>query len=398
MAFVSPLRPPSERAAKLAAEKLESAAKAEAVRQAAEEKKMQIAISRGRTPTRTPQKRDRSESTASRSVSRSPRTPGPPPKDILESFMQFTPTTLVLYIWGDGFTKWQEENKTETSSSIKAREAAINARQPEPKPDYHYPTGRSVLELMYAKDQCVRTIKELKENEPCYICGQPIGPPFPKNGLTAECEHILSVAQAILLYNLFQSGDEDIGFFQREYKWAHELCNQEKSDTNIIKYTAERGFEFDNAALGVMLTKIYNSSRRGGDLLRRSIKQPVQTWRAERMKKVQETVKPLLDYLKQMYTQGGDKMFALVAATNVLDRVKEDFKKIEADPALLRSAGDYAKEMELFDDDGLDAPIPPSLGLLAEAVEFAESSPDTKRAKIGGKRRKTRRHRLPKLL
>jgi len=78
--------------------------------------------------------------------------------------------------------------------------------------------------------------------------------------------------------------------------------------------------------------------------------------------------------------------------------VKEDFKKIEADPALLRSAGDYAKEMELFDDDGLDAPIPPSLGLLAEAAEFAESSPDTKRAKIGGKRRKTRRHRLPKLL
>ena len=314
--------------------------------------------------------------------------------------MQFTPTTLAVYLWGDEFRKWQEDNKTETSDSKKARAAATAAGQPEPEPEYAYPSGRSVLELIpQASLQCAATIGAMKEKEPCYICGFPIGPRVPKNGLTAECEHILSVAQAVLLYGLYQEGDQS-EFFKREYRWSHELCNQEKSDTNIIKYSAEKGFETDQEVLGELLDTIYNSKRRGGVELKAMIG-GLDAWKADRLIKVGEVTAPLITFLNERINEGGDKMSALLAAATVLDRVKEHFRNTDAVAALARDAAARAKVEEDYDDSALDVPFQaPALGAVAQAAQAGLPDPavGTKRGRGRHKTHRMRRCRLPKLL
>ena len=383
-------RPPSERAAKAAAAKAAS----EAARLEAEKEDERIREERAAQRA----KHARIESPAPRSRSRKP--PAAAPRDILESFMQFTPTTLAVYLWGDEFRKWQEDNKTETSDSKKARAAATAAGQPEPEPEYAYPSGRSVLELIpQANLQCVATIGEMQEKQPCYICGFPIGPRMPKNGLTAECEHILSVAQAVLLYGLYQQGDQP-EFFKREYRWSHELCNQEKSDMNIIKYSTEKGFETDKEVLGELLDIIYNSKRRGGADLKVMIGD-VNAWKAERLIKVGEVTGPLITFLNERVNEGGDKMSALLAAATVLDRVKEHFKNTGAVAALARAAAGRAKVEEDYDDSALDVPFQaPALGAVAEAAQAGLPAPavGTKRGRGRHKTQRMRRCRLPKLL
>jgi hypothetical protein len=346
----------------------------------------------------TPAKRARAESPAPRSRSRKP--PAAPPRDILESFMQFTPTTLALYLWGDDFRQWQEDNKTETSVSKKARAAATAAGQPEPEPEYEYPSGRAVLELIpKANLQCAATIGEMPEKQSCYICGFPIGPRMPKNGLTAECEHILSVAQAVLLYGLYQEGDQP-EFFKKEYRWSHELCNREKSDMNIIKYSAEKGFETDQEALGKILYIIYNSNRRGSVELKAMIG-GFDAWKADRLVKIGEVTAPLITFLNERLKEGGDKMSALLAAATVLDRVKEYFRNKDAVAALARAAAERSKVEEDYDDSALDVPFQaPALGAVAEAAQAGLPDPavGTKRGRGRRKTYRMRRCRLPKLL
>jgi hypothetical protein len=197
---------------------------------------------------------------------------------------------------------------------------------------------------------------------------------MPKNGLTAECEHILSVAQAVLLYGLYQKGDQP-EFFRREYRWAHELCNQEKSDMNIIKYSPEKGFETDQEVLGELLDMIYNSTRRGGDELKAMIG-GLDAWKAKRLVEVGKVTEPLITFLNERLKEGGDKMPALLAAITVLDRVKEYFRNKDAVAALARAAAARAETKEDYDEDDeeLDkSKLDP--GLLAVAAALRADKP-----------------------
>lgn len=326
------------------------------------------------------------------------------PGTLIESFMEFTPTSLVEKVWGrKELAEWQEKNKTETKDSKDKRAAAAAAKQPQPDPKFSYPSARDLLELVGAQDQCKAIIEPMGFN-PCYICGFPLGPLQVKNGLSGECEHILSVAQAILFYDLFQRGDLDKRpptlpknapdrdpvkqreFFGKEYKWSHEICNRVKSDKNIISYTEGVGFELNKVKLTELLDAIYNSKR--GENLKKLIGlDPVslERWKTSRLAPggVNLYVAPLVDYLNKQRRIGGGSMFALVAASNILERVHEDFKKI--DP--VAAAAKFKIRVEAGDEIGDNAPV----GIPAQKAI----------RKRGGKRHKTyrmRRCRLPKLL
>jgi len=328
------------------------------------------------------------------------------PGTLIESFMKFTPTSLVEKVWGQKeLAEWQEKNKTETRDSKDKRAAAAAAGEKEPPPKFGYPPARDLLELVGAQDQCKATIEPIGF-KPCYLCGFPLGPLETKDGLSGECEHILSVAQAILFYDLFQRGDLDPRpaglakdaaprdpvkqreFFEKEYKWSHEICNQVKTDNNIISFTEADGFELNREKLRELLLNIYNSTRRGNDKLKRLIGGDAgrNTWLDSRLgdKGVIADVAPLVNYLNEQRRTGGGTMFALVAAGNILNRVHEDFKKI--DP--LAAAAKFKIRVEAGDEIGDNAPV----GIPAQKAI---------RKRGGGKRRKTyrmRRCRLPKLL
>ncbi len=329
------------------------------------------------------------------------------PGTLIESFMQFTPTSLVEKVWGQKeLAEWQQKNKTETRDSKVARADAAAAGEPQPVPKFSYPPARDLLELVGPQDQCKAIIEPIGF-KPCYICGFDMGPLAEKNGLSGECEHILSVAQAILFYDLFQRGDLDPRppglakdaaprdpkkqqeFFEREYRWAHEICNQVKSDNNIISFTEEAGFELNKDKLRQLLLNIYDSNRRGNLKLKESIAAigGRDVWINSRLAPggVNMHVAPLVDYLNEQRSTGGGTMFALVAAGNILNRVHEDFKKV--DP--VAAAAKFKIRVQAGEESGNAAPV----GIPAQKAK--------RKGAVGGKRRKTyrmRRCRLPKLL
>lgn len=321
--------------------------------------------------------------------------------DILQDFMQYTPTTLVISVWGDAaYQDWRDRNKREKTASKKAREDAVASNTPQPAPVYSYPSARDILELTGPQQQCVRTI-EPPGMKPCYLCGVAFGPLEVKNGLSAECEHVLSVAQAVLFYKLYQTIDADTGrgYFEREYRWAHELCNREKSDDNIITYSSvTKQFSVDTTALRAVIHRIGVSTRAGSELLKPNFKGD---WENSRVVAVSKDIAPMVAYLNTQLSSGGAGMLGLVAAANVLERSHSAFNKIDPTAARTRIIDEVAVDVEAIEPDVADAVAEEELEGLDRPMDLGLLEAAAAQVKDGGKRRKTyrmRRCRLPKLL
>ena len=347
--------------------------------------------------------------------------------------MEYTSVSLLQEVWGkENLDAWQERHKTETQDSKDAINEAKEKKLPIPPQKFRYPTARDLLEILSpAQKQCLAIIGEVKKDQPCYICGFPIGPLMPKNGLQPECEHILPVAQAVLLYDLYQPKDlyerppllpegapnrdpaKEKAFFANEYRWAHNVCNQVKSDDNIIAYKEGKGFYLDVEQLRKLITDIYNEARAGGPLIKKLVDDGAgrDAWIEARLLAVSNEVKDLLKFLNTQLLGGGDRMMALNAAANLISRVKVDFQNIP--PVEVEAAGERFKEHAAeYGDDFLasylaprvdpGAAVAPEEAQAQAAADAAASSRPAKRRKPeGGKRHKTyrmRRCRLPKLL
>ena len=345
--------------------------------------------------------------------------PPPPGKSLLESLMEYTSVSLLQQVWGKGnLDAWQERYKKETQESKDAIEEAKKKGSPIPLQKFRYPPARDLLEILSpAQKQCLAIIGEVKKDQPCYICGFPIGELAIKNGLSPECEHILPVAQAVLLYDLYQPNDlekrppllpkgapnrdpaKEKEFFANEYRWAHNVCNQVKSDDNIVAYREGTGFYLDIAKLTELLTKIYNEKRLGGPAVNNlvSTNGGFIAWRDRRLIAVSNEVKELVNFLNTKLL-GGDRMIALMAAANIISRVGIDFQNIP--PEERESVGEQFKlNAAKYGDDFLAS----YRAAEEEAALAAPAGPlaGQKRKRGGGKRRKTyrmRRCRLPKLL
>ena len=63
----------------------------------------------------------------------------------------------------------------------------------------------------------------------CYICGLPILSQK-STGMAPECEHVVPVIVAVIYLKLYSKKGDFSDMTALVYKWAHEICNQEKSD------------------------------------------------------------------------------------------------------------------------------------------------------------------------
>jgi hypothetical protein len=63
----------------------------------------------------------------------------------------------------------------------------------------------------------------------CYICGLPILSQK-STGMAPECEHVVPVIVAVIYLKLYSKKGDFSDMTSLVYKWAHETCNQEKSD------------------------------------------------------------------------------------------------------------------------------------------------------------------------
>ena len=144
-------------------------------------------------------------------------------------------------------------------------------------------TVRAIYELSSATTQCANVTGIRNPNGmPCYVCGIPIdesdiikeGKSYVNQGLTSECEHVLSIAQAIIFLGLYwdkakraaNSGQlfgSEQQALQLEYAWAHRTCNQVKSDDNFIAFNpAIKQFVVNDAKVKSYLSAIYTNKRK----------------------------------------------------------------------------------------------------------------------------------------
>ena len=97
----------------------------------------------------------------------------------------------------------------------------------------------------------------------CYICGIDIvSPPHE----TAECEHVLPIMSAISHLWLTQERIErytpaEVSALKLEYAWAHECCNQIKSNYEFIQLNyPSRRYEVNMELINAYYTKLYSSA------------------------------------------------------------------------------------------------------------------------------------------
>jgi hypothetical protein len=129
---------------------------------------------------------------------------------------------------------------------------------------------RKIWELASPTTQCKNTIGGYYDGHTlCWICGLSIQSNVV--GMTAECEHILPIAQAVIFLMLYPDRDRAKALTQSqradldlEYGWAHRVCNQEKSDAcplQMVTRDSVQSVEIFDKGIDVILKKIWDSKR-----------------------------------------------------------------------------------------------------------------------------------------
>ena len=150
--------------------------------------------------------------------------------------------------------------------------------------------SRKIFEIAEPEDQCQGTAGPITYGETlCWICGMPIYfskeelPGKDENGHSAECEHVLPVAQAALFLQLYDKSNKSSELFALEYDWAHKTCNQTKNNDVYFKKKATGGQaavitagadflpEIDEVKYRAMLENVYTSTR--SDAVRKNDKE-----------------------------------------------------------------------------------------------------------------------------
>jgi hypothetical protein len=181
--------------------------------------------------------------------------------------------------------KWeeiQELDATKAFTLIYGFHPEVNLFKTDNLPVLQENTARGWWEKAGAIQQCNNVIGENEYGNLCYICGFPIN-----QGQPAECEHVLPIFKASLYLHLYKHDykslftnktntpildsngkkieDDLLNIIKYElsleYKWAHRCCNQVKSDTDFIKFTAssrKKEFTMDYDSTKRILREIAN--------------------------------------------------------------------------------------------------------------------------------------------
>jgi hypothetical protein len=139
----------------------------------------------------------------------------------------------------------------------------------------------------------------------CWICGFSIPDVKYPHGLLAECEHVLPIAQAVMilgLYNTRASPEENAAIthlLAMEYRWSHSICNQVKNDDTYYSIK-DNTIITDNSKIQSLLNKIYESTRKDSDVLRALItKYPggFNKWNTDNTKRIAGIYQNILEFL-----------------------------------------------------------------------------------------------------
>lgn len=117
-------------------------------------------------------------------------------------------------------------------------------------------TCRQIYEITSAKTQCSKVI-QTKPDDVCYICGFALDETTV--GLKRVCEHILPIIQAVFFLELYVTGREITPAQRLEYDWAHNCCNNVKSDHSFLQTRMVNNYpvyEFNESYVQKMLKQI----------------------------------------------------------------------------------------------------------------------------------------------
>jgi hypothetical protein len=135
---------------------------------------------------------------------------------------------------------------------------------------------REVVERSSPQTQCNNVIGEPSD---CWICGGEISTDNPDLG--PECEHVFPIAQALVFTGLYehslfqQISDEEgtdlpgayLSGLEKEYRWAHRICNQVKNDAHFIQYNGTNFVINDQLILKFINQLTTTQSWGGGNML-----------------------------------------------------------------------------------------------------------------------------------
>ena len=134
---------------------------------------------------------------------------------------------------------------------------------------------REIWNISTNTTQCNNVIGSfVNRDTDCWICGLKIDKDQP--GMEPECEHVLPVAQAVIYLSLYSSKkppktDAERKLLEMEYGWAHNICNQDKSDICCIINSGQSAIVSDHN-IRYILNKIYNSNRAASGPLKKQLK------------------------------------------------------------------------------------------------------------------------------
>jgi len=215
---------------------------------------------------------------------------------------------------------------------------------------------RKIWELTSPTVQCNNTIGKYDASTECWICGLSIKPSI--SGMTAECEHVLPIAQAVIFLQLYNTkklkGDghsvSEKNMLDLEYGWAHRLCNQEKSDTCPLRMASEKGVEYVeifDKGVDEMLKKIWESKRSYADSLVEKLEGKFTTlanFKKDRVPIIKYRYNSIVNYINERRINGVKvpgwaalTLLSGLACATTQDFTKEEFHSILSPEAVLEA-------------------------------------------------------------
>ena len=188
--------------------------------------------------------------------------------------------------------------------------------------------ARRAIDPLGAEVQCAKVIGKPKAGEKCWICGYKIDTTAGKDSkIGPVCEHVLPAFAANMYLDLIRSARQDISDAHKlEYRWAHILCNNQKSDEFLIQLKDGR-FEPDEFNCRVLLNNIiFNFKGEVNIDIDKQVKDMVDT-----------TLQPLCDFLNKAFA-GQHRMVMLGGVGKLVDILEKQQGKRAARAALQGTA------------------------------------------------------------
>jgi hypothetical protein len=202
---------------------------------------------------------------------------------------------------------------------------------------------RNIWVIGSNKSQCNNTVGPVVEGTTCWICGLKLEVDGIKNkdaGMAPQCEHVLPVAQGVLLVSLYNPCDKeecraDEGykkFLTMEYGWSHTVCNQVKTNTVLLKSTdSGKMVAANDGKIKQMLSDIYNSIRKDSKSLRNALQTQYKgesKFVEQRLAVIKEQkLNPIIGYINSRLKQA-PKLVLLSAIAHAVGRTREGFDDI----------------------------------------------------------------------